>query len=246
MLNRTWGLGVFSILGLLALGCSDSDDKGSGGTGSDEVTLAQPTGTHAGKTYGEWAGAWWNWLYSNPVSTNPALDETGEFANERQTEDVFFLAGTFGTTESRSFSLPADEPVFFPIITVQADNCGVPVADHLTSEELRAAAESTTDAVAELSLEIDGESFASSPEDFADYRLPVTPMSYVVPAEDSLYDAQNSDFEGNCEESYTSGYFVLVNGFPAGDHTLHFRARTPGATPAEDFVIEVTDEITAE
>jgi hypothetical protein len=245
-MNRPLAFRVLSMLGLLALGCSDSGEDGGGGPSSDEVTLAEPTGTYEGKTYGEWAGAWWNWLYSNPASTNPALDETGEFANEKQTENVFFLAGTFGTTESRSFSLPADEPVFFPIITSQADNCGVPEPDQLTSEELQAAAEDMTDAVAELSLEIDGESFATSPEDFADYRLAVTPMSYVVPAEDSLYDAQGSDFEGNCEESYTTGYFVMLNGFPAGDHTLHFRARTPGATPAEDFVIEVTDEITAE
>lgn len=234
---------VAASLGLI--GCSDDGDEGTGDP-SDEITLADPAGTHAGHTYGEWAGEWWNWLYSNPASANPALDETGEFAGEKQTAAVFFLAGNFGGTNERTFDVPADKALFFPIVTIQADNCGVPEEDHLTSAELQSAAEDMLSGVTELTLSIDDESFATSPADFSDFRLPVTPMSYDVPADDSLYDLQGSDFEGTCAESYTTGYFVMIDGLPAGEHTLHFTSLTPGATAAEDFAIDVTDHITAE
>jgi len=114
---------VFAAASLGLSGCSDDPDD----SGEPSITLADPAGTHAGHTYGEWAGEWWNWLYSNPASTNPALDETGEFAGENQTAAVFFLAGNFGGSNERTFDVPADKPLFFPIITIQADNCGVPV-----------------------------------------------------------------------------------------------------------------------
>jgi hypothetical protein len=244
MKNRVWAFQIASMLGLFALGCSD--DSATPSEPEDEIKLADPSGVHEGRSYGEWAGQWWNWLYSSPASTNPALDTTGEFANENQTLDVFMLAGSFGSIESRSFTIPADMPVFFPITTTQADNCGVPVDMQLTDEELQAYANDSVAAVTELNLEIDSETFASSPDDFSAYLVAATEMSYVVPADDSLYDLQGSDFEGECSPSFTAGYFVMIEGLPAGEHALHFSALTPGATPAEDFAIDVTDSITAE
>ncbi len=249
-MNKTrWGFRIVLVgasLGLL--GCSDDGDAKAGGSNDadDEITLADPSGTHAGHTYGEWAGMWWNWLYSNPASTNPALDTTGEFANENQTLDVFMLAGTFGSTETRTFSTPADMPIFFPIITTQADNCGVPVEEQFSDEDLQAYANDSTAAVTELTLEIDDKTFASSPDEFSDYMVSATEMSYDVPTEDSLYDLNGSDFEGTCSPSYTAGYFVMIDGLPAGEHTIHFAALQAGATPEEDFAVDVTDNITAE
>jgi hypothetical protein len=236
---------VFAVVSLGLSGCSDDGDSEPNGP-TDEITLGDPSGTHEGHTYGEWGGMWWNWLYSNPASSNPALDTTGEFADGNQTEDVYFLAGTFGSAETRTFSIPADMPVFFPLITFQADNCGVPVDMQLPDADLQAYVDDNVANVSELTLEIDGATFASSPDEFSDYKVTATPMTYTVPADDSLYDLQGSDFEGLCDPSYTSGYFALVKGFPAGEHDLHFMAKNPGETPDMDFVIDVTDHITAE
>ena len=50
----------------------------------------------AGKTYGEWAAAWWQWVLAIPASVNPRFDTTGADAGEHQSGPVWFLAGNFG------------------------------------------------------------------------------------------------------------------------------------------------------
>ena len=49
-----------------------------------------------GKSYGEWAAAWWQWAYSIPAAQNPITDTTGEFSDVGQSGPVFFLAGNYG------------------------------------------------------------------------------------------------------------------------------------------------------
>ena len=52
-----------------------------------------------------------------PTSTNPILDTTGASAGLGDVGPVFFLAGTFETTPvTRTFSVPGDKPIFFPLI----------------------------------------------------------------------------------------------------------------------------------
>src|SRR6266566_813262 len=49
-----------------------------------------------GKSYGQWAVAWWQWGLGVPVTNNPVLDTTGEFAGIGQSRPVWFLGGSFG------------------------------------------------------------------------------------------------------------------------------------------------------
>src|SRR5690349_21302983 len=41
-----------------------------------------------GRSYGEWAQAWWTWATSIPAEQNPLLDETGQFAGVGQSGHV--------------------------------------------------------------------------------------------------------------------------------------------------------------
>ena len=46
-----------------------------------------------GQTYGRWAAEWWQWALGVPAGKNPILDTTGQFCDQRQVGEVWFLAG---------------------------------------------------------------------------------------------------------------------------------------------------------
>jgi len=70
-----------------------------------------------GKSYGEWAQAWWTWASSIPADQNPVLDTTGQFAGVGQSGHVWFLAGTiFGGTFERTVTVPTGTALFFPAL----------------------------------------------------------------------------------------------------------------------------------
>ncbi|MCC7539187.1 MAG: hypothetical protein IT379_23395 [Deltaproteobacteria bacterium] len=221
--------------------CSGDDTAETGG---NRVTIADTQSPYRGKTMAEWGAEWWRWAYEIPASVNPTMDETGASCGEHQTRDVFFLAGNFGGTSVRTCAIPAGKPVFFPILNAAADNCGVPAEDQSTNEENRGFTEEMMAAVNAMSLEIDGETIGSSPSDLARFRTMPVEFSYQVPADDSLYDSWESDFEGNCSPSYTAGYWVMLDPLPPGEHTIHF-AGTSGEGEAQ-FSLDVTYNLTVE
>src|SRR6476619_7983139 len=70
-----------------------------------------------GKSYGEWAQAWWTWATSIPADQSPVLDATGQFAGVGQSGHVWFLAGTiFGGTFERDVTVPTGTSLFFPAL----------------------------------------------------------------------------------------------------------------------------------
>ncbi|MFE9168651.1 hypothetical protein ACFYNZ_03835 [Streptomyces kebangsaanensis] len=68
---------------------------------------------------GRLAARWWQWAFSAPDECSPVLDETGEFADWQQPEDVWFLAGTYGGRVERRCSVPHGRPIFFPVFNTQ-------------------------------------------------------------------------------------------------------------------------------
>jgi hypothetical protein len=92
-------LAALAALALLAPACSDADpadptepvDPASYVVGRDE--------TLSGKSYEDLAAEWWQWARAIPQETNPVLDGP---CGENQSGPVFFLAGTFGETVTRS------------------------------------------------------------------------------------------------------------------------------------------------
>ena len=60
--------------------------------------VVPPNAIVAGRSYGDWSAAWWQWALSNPVASNPLFDHGT--CGQGQSGAVFFLGG----------SLPLDEP----------------------------------------------------------------------------------------------------------------------------------------
>src|SRR5207245_1119877 len=78
-----------------------------------------PPNSHAyGKTYGGWSAAWWQYVLSQPASSNPLVDTTGARCGVGQSGPVFFLVGAFGSgkTTRDQCTVPAGKALFFPLV----------------------------------------------------------------------------------------------------------------------------------
>lgn len=64
------------------------------------------------------AARWVRWAASVGSVHNPIADTTGQDAGLNQPDDVFFLAGNFGGSTTRSITAPAGVPLFLPAVNV--------------------------------------------------------------------------------------------------------------------------------
>jgi hypothetical protein len=64
------------------------------------------------------AARWVRWAASIERHRNPVADLTGKFAGLGQPDDVWFLAGTFGTTAHRHCAVPSGRRLFVPIFNM--------------------------------------------------------------------------------------------------------------------------------
>ena len=78
--------------------------------------LAQAEPKVLGKTIGEWSVKWWQWAFAIPASTNPMLDDKGEFCHVGQQGPVWFLAGVWnGGKVERACTVPRGKHILFSI-----------------------------------------------------------------------------------------------------------------------------------
>jgi hypothetical protein len=111
--------GVIGVLSLALTGC---DGAGSGDNPSPSPSASRSgSGSAAGKGAVDPAqtlpARWWSWAAAAPAGKNPISDTTGEYCTQGQPKDVWFLAGSFGEEGiKRQCTVPADRPVYFPLI----------------------------------------------------------------------------------------------------------------------------------
>ena len=201
--------------------------------GDQAVNPTQPV---AGKSQLELSQEWWQWALSIPAPSNPLLDTSGAFAHTNNDGPVFFVAGNTGGSSARSFTVPGNTPVFFPLVNafdleVPTDGCNVQCAFSF----IPGVAGATN-----LHATLDGNDLLT----FASFRQTSTAFFTVnLPA--SLRDAFGfpSQYVGALD-AVSDGYWVALAGLTPGQHTLVFGGTipelAPGATP---FTLEVTATI---
>ncbi|MEU6877665.1 signal protein [Streptomyces sp. NPDC046712] len=69
----------------------------------------------------ELQGRWWTWAASEPEVTNPVADQDGSECERNQPQDVWFLAGTFGSQVERVCAVPGGRPIAFPVVNLIGD-----------------------------------------------------------------------------------------------------------------------------
>ncbi len=183
--------------------------------------------------YAQLTAEWWQWILQQPVTGNPNLDQTGADAAKGQVAGgVFFLAGSFGGSVTRTFSVPAGRALFLPLL----NNLGVaypampnpqPKPNMNQVPQLRTLyAAPMIDAATGLHVSLDGASLLDSA---ARVKSPV--FHFTSPAEDSF-------FGPGTFAAVSDGYWLYLAPLKTGAHVLHF-----GGTSG-DFVVDITDVIT--
>lgn len=183
---------------------------------------------YAGKTYGQWAGRWWQWAVSVPTATNPLLDSTGAHCAEGQTGPVWFLAGTLGPgSAERTCTVPADKAIFFPIINAFSAND--PGLNKTYDEVLNEARAFLPDPAG--SATIDGHKV----ENVGQYYVESPAFRLVLP-DDNIFGAP----AGAYSPAAAVGIHLLLTPLTSGQHTIEFT----GSTSAPDSTVHVIYHLT--
>ena len=203
----------------------------------DNPGVLPPDGKVLGKTYEAWSVAWWQWVFAQPIKTNPLLDETGKDCAVGQQGKVWFLAGNFGGTVERDCTIPTDTALFFPVLNGWADNIGVDPP--FTKKGLIDACNSTIDNPTELAVTIDDQSL----KNLENYRIKPTFFTYTLPEKNNLLEffVPKNDFPTTPPPpgAVSCGYYVMLSPLSPGEHTLNIVAESNSG-----FALDVTYHLT--
>jgi hypothetical protein len=224
-----------SVLLLGPVVCAQAGDKGNPNPG----VLPIQSNCY-GMSYGEWQAAWWQWIASIPSDANPLLDKTGQNAAQGQSDQVWFLAGTWATPSAppivRTVTVPAGKALFFPVINqlwigFKSDPAWDQPYDPGSGDVYETYEEYVRDLLADMidamivpqnppSCEIDGREV----RDIAAYRGESTTFSIAPPADDifglSAYEGESWP-DGTWHPCADDGIYLMLAPLSAGKHTIH-------------------------
>ncbi len=185
---------------------------------SPGFTIADPGQKAFGKTYGEWASDWWDWVLQFPPAGNPLLDDTGALCDLGDQGSVWFLVGNFGGTTVRECTAPAGKAFFFPVFNV------ISFAPEFgnTVEEIRADANGDIEGANPIiSCEIDGVPV----DDVFAFRAQTPPGGFMLTSV-TLFEAFGLP-AGPRDPAISDGYWLMVEGLSPGEHVIQIRATVP-------------------
>jgi hypothetical protein len=213
------------------------------------LQVVPPSNDVAGHSQLFWAQAWWQWALGIPAPNNPFTDTTGANAGVNNNGPVFFLAGNFGGASTRTITVPAGKPIFFPVInsfyvpinldgTFNPSPCSSPLT-------LTCAIQAVSFTQAEnMAVQVDGGPPTGVSLDNAameQHRQTSTSFFTVaLPADNVLGVTGPNDCCANLWVQ--DGFYVTLDDLSVGTHVLHFHGE--GQSPAGGSIsLDVTDTL---
>jgi hypothetical protein len=193
-------------------------------------------GMIAGQTLHDWTADWWRWIANAPAETSPILDETGAWAGVDNDGSIFFLAGTFGGEVTRDITVSEGVPILVPVLnnlTFQNVGPADPSTDPTTPAQKGQANQWQAEwmkNVDDLVLEIDGVAVKNLQS-----SLVRTSWFGGEIEEGGLFDAFG--FSGDLASANSVGYWSVIDGLSAGEHTLRFGGTVNAGTDAEFYTM---------
>ncbi|MEO7108667.1 MAG: hypothetical protein ABIZ09_19995 [Rhodoferax sp.] len=190
------------------------------GSASAQSKLLVPPGDSLfGASQAEWSIKWWQWAFSFERVRSPISDRTGVMCASRQSGDIWFLAGTYGTARTeRTCTVPEGKTLFFPLINYVSflgenseENCML----------LGGRVAALTNNASALVLVVDGNPFKS----LESHRFATTCFSLVP---------------GQPADAVANGYYVALRPLAKGRHVLSFGGLLPNMT--QDVTYSITVE----
>ena len=181
---------------------------------------------------------WWQWATSIPVASNPVADTTGANCFVGQRGTIWFLAGTSNSKPVvRTCSVPEGAPLFFPVvnvINVNTPGVGGQVNQDKSVAVLRAEAAPYVDTANGLKVLLDNREIK------AIRRVRSIVFAAVFPQPNLFGDT--TLVPGRIySPAIDDGFYVKLNGLPAGQHHLKIQGELP-AFPASvdvDYILNV-------
>lgn len=203
-----------------------------------QLEVFPPGSNPHGLSYGEWSAEWWKWLDGIPEDRNPAADKTGAFCSENQntTGPVWFLAGTWGSKEERSCTVPFGKSILVSPIEILCSPADTPSIK--SEEEMRKCAKDDQDKVTLVRLTVDGVDVP----DIKNYRFQSPLFNLTLPENNALgVPAQET-------QGVSDGYFVMLKPLSKGEHSIRSTGSLAEVTVegTQNFASDVIYHITVE
>lgn len=159
----------------------------------------------------ELQGRWWTWAASSVSELNPVSDQDGHLCDQGQTDGIWFLAGTFGGTVTRSCTVPAAVPVAFPLVNLvgEAGDCTAFMAS------------------AQGSAVLDGRALESQ-------RYEATAVQV------SAVEGNPLTQDGGRFRTQACGLWVQLEPLAPGSHTLSIRGSSGSLAVSVDYELQVS------
>ncbi|MET8751528.1 signal protein [Streptomyces sp. NPDC004667] len=156
-------------------------------------------------------GRWWTWAASSVSGSNPVSDQDGHLCGQGQAGGIWFLAGTFGETVTRSCTVPSAVPVAFPLVNLmgKASDCTA----FMTSAQGNAV--------------LDGQT--------------LEPQRYEATAvQISAVDGNPITQNGGRLRTQACGLWVQLEPLAPGSHTLSIRGSSGSFAVSVDYKLQVS------
>jgi hypothetical protein len=192
-----------------------------------------------GRSYGQWAAAWWQWALAAPAGTSPLLDPTGANCATGQSGPVWFLAGTIdGATTSRSCTVPRGRGLVFPVLNTGYFAFPTDPPDQRTEPFVRSQVANVRRDATGMTAVIDG----IAVRDIKGRYYEESPLFSVTLNPGNLFGLDPGTV---LAPSVDAGYYLAVAPLAPGRHTLRFTGTLPpSTTPASPGVtIDVTYQL---
>jgi hypothetical protein len=206
----------------------------------DSNGIVRPDAKYRGKTYPEWAAAFWQWSLGLPLEGHPFIDDPEFDFSAHQSGPVWFWSAPDGPLE-RVVTLPEGKALFLTLRDVECSSLEDPPFFGATEEEQREVAAWFADHIVDVFCTIDGVSV----ENLQDFRFSTDQFEFDAPTP-WIFGAT-----GGAGTAVGDGYFLMLAPMSKGHHTIHyggtfhFEAGELGEEPV-DFPKDITIQLTVE
>lgn len=206
-----------------------------------------------GKTYEQWSEAWWLWALSIPNATNPIQEGA---CDQKQSGDVFFLAGNAGGTSNRTCTIPQGKAIFFPLVNGVSRACPE-LVDAMYTCEMATSEQQIRDSISApfndlkitMTLEVDGDPITNLEDGraasmtFQDPTANVADDVFGSMCAGPIRDNTCGVAVGSSRMSAGDGYWVMLKPLAAGKHDIRFTGEIV-FSPDSKFNLDVSYAIT--
>lgn len=216
----------------IALACEKQNAVPSHSTQSNKnartavaVEIVPLDGSANGHTYKSLLAETWKWTLTNPMSMDPFANPDGSFhAANQPLNDVYILPSNSGGETERQISIPANMPIFFPVLGAFAwefindSNCkGNKITNENAIQHTISKYGLRLNGAKNLVATIDGVPLVN---DFSKYRVQTDPFIDYIHTDFNQYNLYGC-IPLSQEAHGQADFYALLLKLPVGQHTIH-------------------------